>query len=155
VRQSAENRVINKLHALRVLKKNRPDIVLALTGCYVISDTEQLRKKFPHIDHFFKAGDPPPWLDKAAWEQALPRHPAPAVYVPITQGCDNFCSYCIVPYRRGREKSRPPQEIVCEVRELARRGVKEVTLLGQNVDSYGNDLPERPNLAGLLTELNG
>jgi len=75
--------------------------------------------------------------------------------VPIIQGCDNFCSYCIVPYRRGRERSRPVEEIVAEVKELVRRGVKEVTLLGQNVDSYGHDLPDTPDLADLLCELNG
>jgi len=70
------------------------------------------------------------------------------------QGCNNFCSYCIVPYRRGRERSRPIEEITDEVKELVHRGVKEVTLLGQNVDSYGHDLPNKPDLADLLTELN-
>jgi tRNA-2-methylthio-N6-dimethylallyladenosine synthase len=74
--------------------------------------------------------------------------------VTISQGCDNFCSYCIVPFRRGRERSRPVEEITCEVRELVRRGAKEIVLLGQNVDSYGRDLPGKPDLADLLTELN-
>ena len=87
-------------------------------------------------------------------EPILPRHPSPTTFVPIVQGCDNFCSYCIVPYRRGREKSRPIAEITCEVKELVRRGVKGVTLLGQNVDSYGHDLPDKPDLADLLQELN-
>ncbi|MBE9513509.1 MAG: MiaB/RimO family radical SAM methylthiotransferase, partial [Chloroflexi bacterium] len=76
-------------------------------------------------------------------------------FVPIIQGCNNFCSYCIVPYRRGRELSRSPGEVVREVKELVKQGVKEVTLLGQNVDSYGHDLPERPDLADLLVELDG
>jgi len=78
---------------------------------------------------------------------------APTAFVPIIQGCDNFCSYCVVPYRRGREKSRPMLEIVREVSQLAKRGTKQVTLLGQNVNSYGHDLPAQPNLSDLLTEL--
>ncbi len=153
VRQSAEERVVNKLHDLRHLKKENPDLMLALTGCMVDSDTTPLKKRFPHIDRFFKAGDSPPWLEKTD-EASLPRRPSPSVYVTISQGCDNFCSYCIVPYRRGRERSRPIEEIVCEARELARRGAKEVILLGQNVDSYGRDLKGKPDLADLLTELN-
>jgi tRNA-2-methylthio-N6-dimethylallyladenosine synthase len=152
VRQSAENRVINKLYDLRHLKKEKPDVTLALTGCMVDTDTSPLKKKFPHIDQFFKAGDSPPWLEKAE-ALSLPQHPGPSVYVTISQGCDNFCSYCIVPYRRGRERSRPPEEIVCEVKELARRGAIEVILLGQNVDSYGHDLKGKPDLADLLAEL--
>jgi len=154
VRQSAENRVINKLNALRPLKKTKPDTVLALTGCLVNSDTEGLRNTYPYVDHFFKPGACPPWLEETT-ALSLPQHPSPSVYVTIGQGCDNFCSYCIVPYRRGRESSRTMEEITCEVRELVRRGAREVILLGQNVDSYGHDLPETPDLADLLTELHG
>ncbi|MFC1900330.1 MiaB/RimO family radical SAM methylthiotransferase [Chloroflexota bacterium] len=155
VRQSAENRVINKLHSLKSLKKSNPGVILALTGCYVKSDIDSLADKFPHIDYFFKPGELPPWLEKTTPEQLIPQRPSPTVYIPITQGCNNFCSYCIVPYRRGRERSRLPSEIICEVSEFVNRGAKEVTLLGQNVDSYGNDLPEKPTLAALLYELNG
>ena len=154
VRRSAEDRVINKLHALRRLKKERPNTVMALTGCFVDADIAGLSRRYPFIDHFFKAGDYPPWLEKPA-ALSLPARPSPAVFVTISQGCDNFCSYCIVPFRRGRERSRPVDEIVCEVRELVKRGAKEVTLLGQNVDSYGRDLPGKPGLADLLTILNG
>jgi tRNA-2-methylthio-N6-dimethylallyladenosine synthase len=154
VRQHAEDRIVNKLNALRVLKRQRPDVMLAVTGCLVNSDTEKLSKDFPHIDHFFQPGDSPPWLEKVKQDEMLPLHPSPSVYIPIIQGCDNFCSYCIVPYRRGRERSRPLEEVVCEAGELVRRGAKEVILLGQNVDSYGHDLPEKPDLADLLSELN-
>ncbi len=153
VRQSAEMRVINKLAALKPLKRLRPNLILAVTGCWVNSNTEQLKRDFPYISYAFKPGDLPPWLEKTEWSQALPQHPSPSVYVPIIQGCDNFCSYCIVPYRRGRERSRPLAEIAGEVRELVHRGAKEVTLLGQNVDSYGHDLPDKPDLADLFSEL--
>ena len=155
VRQSAEDRVINKLNALKSLKKSRPNLTIALTGCLVDSDVTPLKQSFPYVDYFFKPGDYPPWIEKRdRAEVILPQHPSPATFVPIIQGCNNFCSYCIVPYRRGRERSRPVAEIACEVKELVRRGVKEVTLLGQNVDSYGHDLPDKPDLADLLYELN-
>jgi len=155
VRQSAENRVVNKLNALSPLKKLHPNLTLAVTGCLVNSEVAQLKARFPQVDYFFKPGDYPQWLEKTEWGQTLPRHPAPSTYVSIIQGCDNFCSYCIVPYRRGRNRSRPLQEIVTEVRELVNRSTREVTLLGQNVDSYGQDLPDQPDLADLLYELNG
>ena len=154
VRQSAENRVINKLIALKSLKRLRPNLTLAVTGCLVNSRADQLKQSFPHVDYFFKPGDYPQWLERAEPGAVLPHHPSPTTFVPIIQGCDNFCSYCIVPYRRGRERSRPVAEIACEVKELVRRGAKEVTLLGQNVDSYGHDLSDRPDLADLLKELN-
>jgi len=154
VRQSAENRVVNKIRALQSFARAHPGATLAVTGCLVNSDTTRLKKEFPHVDYFFKPGDCPPWLEKPEAILALPQRPSPATYVTIIQGCDNFCSYCIVPYRRGREVSRTISEIACEVKELVRRGVKEVTLLGQNVDSYGHDLPDKPDLADLLEELN-
>jgi len=135
------------------LKRSHPNLTLALTGCLVDSDFDQLRQDFPHVDYFFKPGELPRWLEKDKVGSILPQSPSPCTFVPIIQGCNNFCSYCIVPYRRGRERSRPVSEIVGEVKELVRRGVKEVTLLGQNVDSYGHDLPGKPDLADLLSEL--
>ena len=154
VRQNAEDRAVHKLQNSKPLKKARPDIVIAVTGCWVDSNVDQLKAAYPFVDYFFKAGECPPWVDKAKWLQALPKEPQPASYVPIIQGCNNFCAYCVVPYRRGREKSRSLPEIVCEVKELVSRGTKEITLLGQNVDSYGHDLPKKTVLSDLLTELN-
>jgi tRNA-2-methylthio-N6-dimethylallyladenosine synthase len=153
VRQHAEDKVINKLKNLKALKRARPHLKLALTGCLVGSDTANLKQKLPHVDYFFKPGEFPQWLAKPA-AMPLPAHPGLSTYITIIQGCNNFCSYCIVPYRRGRERSRPIAEIISEAQELVKRGVKEIILLGQNVDSYGHDLPDKPDLADLLTEIN-
>ncbi len=166
VRKSAENKVLGTLNLLKGLKNEHPNLQILVTGCLVNSDSQEVKRRFPHVDLLFKPGDYPELI---AWgqkqgiliEQRLLRYPrndgwiapSPCALIPIIQGCDNFCSYCIVPYRRGREVSRPLEEIVCEVEELARRGIKEVTLLGQNVDSYGHDLPGHPDLADLLNEL--
>ena len=152
VRQSAETRIVNKIRSLEPMKQLHPDKLLAVTGCLVNSDAEHLQKTFPYVNYFFKPGALPPWVATPA--SVLPAQPSPGIYIPIIQGCDNFCAYCIVPFRRGHEKSRPLAEIVCEVQEVVRRGTKEVTLLGQNVDSYGHDLTDKPDLAGLLEELN-
>ncbi len=154
VRQSAEDRVTNKLHLLRRLKASRPGLCIAVTGCFVDSNEAALMKRYPHVDYFFKAGEIPEWLEMAQTGDQLPEHAPVSVYVPIMQGCNNFCSYCIVPYRRGRERSRPLREISDEVRALVSRGAREIILLGQNVDSYGSDLAEGTDLAELLDELN-
>lgn len=154
VRESAENRIVNKLHSLKALKKTRPQLKIALTGCFVSPDSTKLLAAFPFVDYVFPAGELPEWLGQFSRDQLLPREAEVSTYVPIMQGCDNFCSYCIVPFRRGRERSRPLDEIVCEVRGLIQRGVREVILLGQNVDSYGHDLIDKPDLADLLDRLN-
>ncbi|MCD6391071.1 MAG: tRNA (N6-isopentenyl adenosine(37)-C2)-methylthiotransferase MiaB [Dehalococcoidia bacterium] len=176
VRQSAENKVLGTLGLLKGLKNEHPNLQILVTGCWVNSNAQELKKRFPHVNLLFKPGD---YHELIAWGQKQgmlveerPLHypfPAlktsthyndarmtssPCTFVPIIQGCDNFCSYCIVPYRRGREVSRPMEEIVYEVKELVRQGIKEITLLGQNVDSYGHDLPKHPDLADLLNELN-
>lgn len=155
VRKHAEDKVINKLHNLKALKNRLPNIRIILTGCFVGQDPAELYKLFPYVDDFLKPGEFPAWLTKTDCITVPLTPSAISAFVPIIQGCNNFCTYCIVPYRRGREKSRVPEDIVCEVRQLAQRGIKEVTLVGQNVDSYGHDLPDRPDLARLLTELNG
>jgi tRNA-2-methylthio-N6-dimethylallyladenosine synthase len=168
VRQSAEDKIAGTLGLLKGLKSKRTDLQILVTGCFVNSHTQELQRQFPHVDLLFKPGD---YHELIAWgqKQGIPIEQeslrctpggarptlGPCALIPITQGCDNFCSYCIVPYRRGTEVSRPEEEIVCEVNELVRRGTREVTLLGQNVDSYGHDLPGHPDLADLLNELAG
>ncbi len=154
IRQSAENKVVSKIGALKSLKKNNPDLKIALTGCLVDSHIDMLQKRFPIVDYFFKAGEMPPWIDECLMANIIPLKPSVSTFINIIQGCNNFCSYCIVPYRRGREKSRPVDEIVCEAKTLVQRGAKEIILVGQNVDSYGNDLPDKPDLAALLEEMN-
>jgi tRNA-2-methylthio-N6-dimethylallyladenosine synthase len=86
-------------------------------------------------------------------EDSVPQNPPVSAYVPIMHGCDSFCSYCVVPYRRGRVRSRDLEEIRCQVQNLVQRGSKEVVLLGQIVDAYGHDLPSKPDLADLLVSL--
>jgi tRNA-2-methylthio-N6-dimethylallyladenosine synthase len=164
VRQSAEGKVIGTLGYLKGIKSSRTDLAILVTGCFVDSDVEKLEKNFPHVDLFFKPGDYVgllDWAEKQGINMFGNRAVLPSInnvtvstFVPIIQGCNNFCSYCIVPYRRGRERSRPADEIVCEVSELVKHGAKEVTLLGQNVNSYGHDLPTQPDLSDLLTKLN-
>jgi len=165
VRQRAEDKVLGTLGLLKGLKEEHPNLSILVTGCFVNSDIEGLKRRFPHVDFFFKPGaysELTGWIQKRGIYSELStqnlalrwKTSSPCAFVPIIQGCDKFCSYCIVPYRRGREASRPLEEIVCEVNGLVKQGVKEVTLLGQNVDSYGHDLPEHLDLADLLTELN-
>jgi tRNA-2-methylthio-N6-dimethylallyladenosine synthase len=150
VRQSAEDRVTGRLTSLQGLKRRKPEIRLALMGCYV-SEIPALQHRYPWVDAFIKPSDVAAVVDLATRHTA-PLTPQPnespisgsqppvSVGVPISYGCDHLCTYCIVRLRRGPEVSRPVEEIVTEVRGLARRGVREVTLLGQNVDSYGHDL---------------
>jgi len=160
VRQSAENRVLGKLDLLKEIKRLSPDTVIALAGCMVDSEVAQLKHRFPHVALFLKPGQFNELLElakaqapKASGSFTTPKL-SPTAFVTIIEGCNNFCSYCIVPYRRGREKSHPIAELRCQVESLVQRGAKEITLLGQNVDSYGHDLPDKPGLADLLQELN-
>jgi len=162
VRQNAENRVASKLGALRGIKGIRPDALIALMGCMVGPEVYGLHERFPHVDMFISPQQFAPLLNvvrkrisSAIGFEYNASPVAPTAFVPIIHGCDNFCSYCVVPYRRGREVSRPVDEIVNEVRLLTARGAREVTLLGQNVDSYGHDLAGSPDLADLLRVING
>ena len=157
VRQNAENRITGKLGEMVNVKRKRPDARLILTGCMVGDDTLQaLPKRFPYVDLFLKPADVEGFQDFLDEGDALevatkPRSMGVSSYVNVIRGCDKFCTYCIVPYRRGPEISRPLQDIVAEVEELVRQGTKEITLLGQTVDSYGKDLPGgRPDLADVF-----
>ncbi len=164
VRQSAEDKVANNLFQMRPVKKQRPEQVLALMGCMVGPKADDLQRRFPHVDLFMRPQQYEPLLELVGerlavdWEGCVgslaPLHPEVTSYVPIIHGCDLMCTFCIIPYRRGRQVSRPVDEVVREVSLLSERGVKEVTVLGQTVDAYGHDLEERPDLADLLTRLN-
>ncbi|HYH13171.1 MAG TPA: tRNA (N6-isopentenyl adenosine(37)-C2)-methylthiotransferase MiaB, partial [Thermomicrobiales bacterium] len=169
VRQAAEDKVAGKLNNLVRLKRERPEVPLVLTGCMVTKQQEKLRETFPHVDLFFDPSDfdkleqVVPELSELEDDlQQLPHYYLPqqesgtaavTAYIPIIYGCNFLCSYCIVPYRRGKETSRPLQEIVQEVERVVDTGVREVTLLGQTVNAYGHDLPDHPNLAQLLREV--
>jgi tRNA-2-methylthio-N6-dimethylallyladenosine synthase len=171
VRQAAEDRIVGKLGEVAQLKKKKPDLFLALTGCMVTEDQTTLRRRYPMVDLFFKpsavsdflvglpensAPDLGEYGVALALEGLLPTAQAGSIasYIPIIYGCNKTCTYCIVPFRRGKERSRTIEDIAGEVEGLTRQGVREVTLLGQNVDTYGHDLPDRTDLAALLERLN-
>lgn len=174
VRETAERKIYGRLNELRPLKKKRPDLLIGVGGCMAQKDKERVLTKAPHVDFVFgthNIQELPELISKAAalseplvqvWEEGqVPLVDLPAqregklkAYVTITYGCTNFCTYCIVPYVRGKERSRPPQDIIQEVTELAQEGYKEVTLLGQNVNTYGRDLGKGVSFAQLLREVN-
>lgn len=177
VRQSAEDKAYGRLTSLLPVKRARPDVVINLMGCLVgVKENQPLRNRFPYVDVFSPPSDPGPLVeyllqrDVHTTEQAetarrfammdgdlvLPSNQLNnqvAGWIPVVYGCSHACTYCIIPYRRGVEKSRPPEEIYHEARSLAYQGIKEITLLGQIVDRYGKDQPGYPTLAGLLREL--
>lgn len=161
VRQSAENRALSKLASLKSLKETNPDRKIALTGCLVANETTELEKRFPYVDYFFGPQDfegflrqtvPPP-VTKIATPSSSNGEQQVIAQVNVIQGCNHQCTFCIVPYRRGKEKSRPMADIQKEAEQLVDKGVRELVLLGQNVDKYGYDLPDKPDLADLLQEL--
>jgi tRNA-2-methylthio-N6-dimethylallyladenosine synthase len=164
VRQAAEDKVAGKLNSLIRLKRSKPEVPVVLTGCMVTNQQDALRSRFPHVDLFFDPSDfdklqrvVPELADLDDDLAQLPHYYVDremdarvTAFVPIIYGCNFVCSYCIVPYRRGRERSRPMNEILREVEGLVARGVREVTLLGQTVNAYGHDLSDKPGLADLL-----
>ena len=175
VREHAEDRAFGNIGALSHLKKQRPDVVIALCGCMAQQEknVEKIKKSYPQVSLLF--GTHALWrfpslLYRVLTEkkrvfdiggeddiaEGLPvlRAQGPKAWLSIMYGCDNFCTYCIVPYVRGRERSRRPEEIEKELRELVAAGYMEITLLGQNVNSYGKDLGLDIDFADLLRRLN-
>ncbi|MDA1297344.1 MAG: tRNA (N6-isopentenyl adenosine(37)-C2)-methylthiotransferase MiaB [Chloroflexi bacterium] len=163
VRQSAEDTATGLLGRLGKDRANHPGRVIAVMGCMVGPDQADLKRRFPQVDVWARPQEFQPIVDIVGARTGLstegclanltPHLPDVSTFVPIVHGCDKFCTFCIIPYRRGREMSRPVAELVDEVTRLIGRGVKEVTLLGQNVDSYGHDLRPRVDLADLMEEL--
>jgi tRNA-2-methylthio-N6-dimethylallyladenosine synthase len=175
VRESAENRVLGQLGRLKHLKENNPDMIIAFGGCMAQRPeiVEKIEKSYRQVDLLFgthKIDDFLRLLHNVLFSQsrskdleetnALPKEGLPrlrvqkhSAMVSITYGCNNFCTYCIVPYVRGRERSRRPEDIISEIEFLVADGVKEVTLLGQNVNSYGKGLEPQVDFADLLVEV--
>jgi tRNA-2-methylthio-N6-dimethylallyladenosine synthase len=177
VRKSAEDKAYNRLMSLRPLKKSNPDLVINLMGCMVgVRDHAGLKKKLPFVDVFSAPSDPVPLVNHLLQREGraaddvetalryarmdegfdLPAHERGnlvSAFVPVVLGCSYACTYCIIPYQRGAEESRPPQMILNEAVSLAAQGVREITLLGQIVDRYGLDKPGYPTLADLLRQM--
>ena len=176
VRENAELKLYGNIGALKSLKKERPELIIGVCGCMMQQKhaVEMIRKKYRHVDLIFGTHTIykfPEILEKALNEkytlidvqdsegviiENLPivREDKHKAWITIMYGCNNFCSYCIVPYVRGRERSRNPDDIVKEIKTLAADGCKEVTLLGQNVNSYGKDLTEICDFSDLLRMVN-
>lgn len=175
VRGTAENKVFGFLGQLRQLKVKNPDLIIGVCGCMTQQEevARKIKQRFPHVDIILgtrntyrlpelirrvkekrdKVLEIWPASNEIIEELPVKRTQRIRALVTIMYGCNNFCTYCIVPYVRGREQSRNPVDIIAEVRQLALNGYKEVTLLGQNVNSYGKDLREKMDFAMLLTEL--
>ena len=176
IREHAEQRVLGNLGALVHVKRRHPEQIICLCGCMAQEAhvAEKVRQSFRHVDLVF--GPHVLWKfpefihtlltqrgrifsnadDPGSIAEGIPvvRQDKVKAWVSIMYGCNNFCSYCIVPYVRGRERSRRPEDILAEVRQLAEEGYHDITLLGQNVNSYGKDLEEPMDFADLLEQVN-
>ncbi|MBQ7830540.1 MAG: tRNA (N6-isopentenyl adenosine(37)-C2)-methylthiotransferase MiaB [Clostridia bacterium] len=172
IRENAENHAFGNIGALKKLKKQKPNLLIAVGGCMTQEKgkTDVLKKKFPFIDIMFgtlnleeletlikrKKTQKKRVIEIRETEGEIIEFPDayrtsyPNAWVNIMYGCNNFCSYCIVPYVRGRERSRKPEHILAEVQGLVKEGYKEITLLGQNVNSYGSDGKTGTTFAELL-----
>jgi tRNA-2-methylthio-N6-dimethylallyladenosine synthase len=174
IREKAEQKFYSELGRLKQLKAERPGMKIAVAGCIAQQEGKNILARAPYVDLIFGPSDVArlPVMVETAFSRHSPvvdtsgdpnyhqkRIPTTRVdkvkaWVSIMYGCDNFCTYCVVPYLRGRERSRPSEDIVNEVRELARQGYKEVSLLGQNVNSYGKGLVQNTDFPALLRMVN-
>jgi len=174
IREKAEQKVYSQLGRLRKLKKERPDLIIGIGGCLAQDKGSDFIRKYPFVDIIFgthhihripefvksveSAGEP---VIETAFRESvesldiltLPQNGNISSYVTVMQGCNNYCSFCVVPYLRGREESRALPDIIKEVKALASCGIREVTLLGQNVNSYGKTLVNDHDFADLLREI--
>ena len=176
IREHAEDRVFGNVGAIKKLKQSNPNLIIALCGCMMQQEhiREKLYKSYPYVDIVF--GTHNQYLIPEIFKKYLTRgkrvfsdmtetNPVaegiPAIrdnsvkaWLPIMYGCDNFCTYCVVPYVRGRERSRKPEDIIAEFKQIVTEGYKDITLLGQNVNSYGKGLDEDINFSKLIRQLN-
>lgn len=175
IREHAEKRALSLVGQYKHLKAKNPELVIGMCGCMVVQEhrVEEIKHRYPYVDLLFGTSSlyrlPELLLKKLEMKKRIlfrdPDDKTVAENIPVRRastyrawvsvmyGCNNFCSYCIVPYVRGRERSREKDAIVREVRELVANGYRDITLLGQNVNSYGKDLRERCDFADLLSEL--
>ena len=171
IRKLSEDKAYSKLGVWGKLKEKCPDIKIGICGCVAQQEKETLLKKFPYLDlifFLFFIYELPELINKikdgervcairntavAEKEYNITRTEGINAWLPIMEGCNNFCTYCIVPYTRGRERSRTLETVINEAKSIIKQGYKEITLLGQNVDSYGKDLEHKPTFAKLLYEL--
>ncbi|VYT66795.1 tRNA (N6-isopentenyl adenosine(37)-C2)-methylthiotransferase MiaB [Clostridium tertium] len=176
VRENAENKVFGNLGELKHLKKKKPELIVAVCGCMMQQEgmADKILSKFPHVNIIFGTHNAykfPEYLNRVKTEgvqvkeifnketeiiEGVPidRESDVKAFVTIMYGCNNFCTYCVVPYVRGRERSRKSEDIIKEIEDLVSKGYKEITLLGQNVNSYGKGLEEDIDFAKLLRKIN-
>ena len=176
VRENAELKVFGKLGQLKQLKRENPELLIGICGCMMQEDhvVAEIKEKYDHVDLVFGTHNLHKFselLEEAkrdnsplikVWDESkelisdmpVERTEEHKAKVTIIYGCDNYCTYCIVPYVRGQERSRPVESVIAEIEKLVADGVKEVMLLGQNVNSYGQDLKADIDFADLLAEVN-
>lgn len=174
VRESAEKKIAGKIGELKNVKIKNPEVVICVAGCMAQKDGEKLLKKHPQVDLLLGTAYVNDFkniltdyladrkgalytdltIHQSEFEGKMVRQSPFSAWIPIMYGCNNFCTYCIVPYVRGRERSRAIENIVAEIEQAVKEGYKEFTLLGQNVNSYGKDFGEKDAFAKLLRRVN-